>query len=350
MTLDLKALDSDRVFESTRRFEDLAEFHVPFDALTDSDATEATLRGLAESQGKVALVGPSGAGKSSVISAVLGPLAEGLADRLVPIRIPVAATDATTIEEPAAFAQHLLRTVIRYASEIIPTDDRKALERSVADQVTAARGGRSTRFDLGAPKLVANVGLSTEIKSGAEQIINEISASGAVDSMARLAEIFRAHQHEPVWIVDDSDRWLRIGVEDQTAVAEAFFRRIVPMLAREVDCGFVIAVHEEYLNLHAYREARTLLSREINLPVPADSRLAIASVIDHRLRLFFGSDTTTDDLIDGAGLGLLATIYATTRNLRKVLAVLNRATQLALTDRVDRLNPNLIQTAVVDLS
>jgi hypothetical protein len=346
----LEGLDSRRVFESTLRFEDLAEFHVPFDRLVRNEATEATLRDLAERQGKVALIGPSGSGKSSVIASVLGPLAEGLADRLVPIRIPVAATNATTIQQPVAFAQHLLRTVIRYASEIIPADERQALERSAADQVTAVGRERSTRINVGAPKILTDTGLSAEVKSGAEQIVNEVSASGAVGSMPRLAEIFRAHGREPLWIIDDSDRWLRIGGEDQTEVAEAFFRRIIPMLAREIDCGFVIAVHDEYLALDPYRESRPLLSRVIDLPSPPDPRAAIGAIVDHRVGLFFGTETGTDEVIDGPALDLLATTYSKGRNLRNVIATLNRATQLACTDRVDRLDRNLIQTALADLS
>jgi Cdc6-like AAA superfamily ATPase len=346
----LEGLDSQRVFESTLRFEDLAEFHVPFDLLVGDEATEATLRDLAEHQGKVALIGPSGSGKSSVIASVLGPLAEDLADDLVPIRIPVAATNATTIQQPVAFAQHLLRTVIRYASEIIPADERMALERSAADQITATGRERSTRINVGAPRILTDTGLSTEVRSGAEQIINEVSASGAIGSMPRLAEIFRARGREPLWIIDDSDRWLRIGGEDQTEVAEAFFRRIVPMLAREIDCGFVIAVHEQYLGLAAYRESRPLLSRVIDVPTPPDPRAAIATIVDHRMGLFFGPEAGTDELIDESGLDLLATNYSEGRSLRNVIATLNRATQLACTDRVEKVDRNLIQTALADLS
>jgi ABC-type transport system involved in cytochrome bd biosynthesis fused ATPase/permease subunit len=117
MSLELlEALEEARAFEATHRFEHLSDFHVPFDSLTGSESTEFPLRMLAEREGKVALVGPSGAGKSSVIASVLGPLAEELDEKIVPLRIPVATLRDEAATDPTTFARHLLETVVRYSS------------------------------------------------------------------------------------------------------------------------------------------------------------------------------------------------------------------------------------------
>lgn len=345
----LETLDDLRAFEPTRRFEDLGDFHVPFDRLTGSSQTEAALRGMAEHQGKVALIGPSGAGKSSVIAAVLGPLAEELPPRLVPIRIPVAAASAETVTSPGAFAQHLLQVVIRYSSELLTVEERRALEGASADQLARTGPERSHRISAGAPQLIVDVGLASEVRSGAEQSVVEVSAGRVLEAMARFLEVFRAHDREPFWIIDDSDRWLRVGGEDQPAIADEFFRRIVSMLAREVDCGFVIAVHDEYLGLGGYREAKPLLSRMITLPLPEDAVAALTSILDHRLTLF-EAEAGCDDLFDRAALELLAARYRDDRNLRNVLALVNRATQLACTDRAEVIGPDLVRTAQADLA
>lgn len=344
----LEALDDARAFEATHRFEDLGDFHVPFDLLTGTNSTEASLQRLAERRGKVALVGPSGAGKSSVIASVLGPLAEALAEEVIPLRIPVAATDPETATEPGAFSRHLLRTVIRYSTEILSEKERETLARAATNQVSTQGRQRSRRFSVGAPQLVADVGLATEVKSGAEQFVDEPTAGDAVEGAARLVEVFRAHGREPFLIIDDSDHWIRIGDKNLLEVADAFFTRIVPMLAREVGCGFVVAVHDEYLDLASYREARGLLSRAIELPTPADTAAAIAAVLKRRMELA-GVEAVLADLLEETATEMLAKRYAENRSLRKMLQTVDRATQMGCTDRVAAIGPELVQAAFAEL-
>jgi hypothetical protein len=350
MTLTLlEKLDEARAFEATHRFEDLGDLHVPFDSLTGTEATEARLRRLAEQGGKVALVGPSGAGKSSVVSSVLGPLVEDLAEEVVPLRIPVAATDAETATDPGAFSRHLLRTVIRYSTEILSERDREILARQAANTVSTQGRQRSHRFSVGAPKLVADIGLASEVKSGAEQFVDEASAGDAIEGAARLAELFRAHGREPFLIIDDSDRWIRIGGEDLREIADAFFMRIVPLLAREVGCGFVVAVHDEYLALDSYREARQLLSRAIELPLPDDRPGAVAAVLERRMGLA-GSPAPHGELLEESALAILAERYEQSRSLRKMLQTVDGATQIACSERALIIGPDLIQTALAELN
>lgn len=344
----LEALEDARAFESTHPFNRLSDFHVPFDELTGCEATESALRGMAERQGKVALVGPSGAGKSSVIASVLGPLSEGLADEVIPLRIPVAALDSETATEPNAFAQHLLRTVVRYSSEILSKEEREALSRSAADQVSSERGGRSHRFSAGAPKLLIDLGFATEIKAGAEQFVHAQSGGAAIEGSVRLVEIFRAHGREPFLIIDDSDHWIRIAGKDLTETADGFFLRVVPLLAREIDCGFVLAIHNQYLELESYREAGVLLSQTIRLPSPPDARAAIAQILERRIEV---AELTAawDDVLGTEALDLLADLYRENGSLRKMLATIDRATQLGCTNRVDTVTVELLQTALADL-
>lgn len=344
----LEALEDARVFEATHRFEHLSEFHVPFDELTQSEATESVLRTLAERQGRVALVGPSGAGKSSVIASVLGPLVEELAEEVVPLRIPVAAVDAKTATEPTAFAQHLLRTVIRYSTEILTPEERVLLSRSAADQVNTKSVGRSHRFSVGAPKLLLDLGFASEVKAGAEQFVDEQHGGVALEGAARLIELFHAHGRLPFLIIDDSDRWIRVAGKDPTEIANGFFLQVIPFLAREMGCGFVIAIHDQYLELESYREAGVLLNRTIRLPELPDPRSAIASILERRMQIA-GSPGRLNDAIDSAAIDLLAEIYQQNGSLRKMLATVDRAIQLGCTDRVKTVSAELIQTALADL-
>jgi predicted ABC-type transport system involved in lysophospholipase L1 biosynthesis ATPase subunit len=343
----LEALEDSRAFEATHRFEHLRDFHVPFDRLTGTESTEAPLRMLAERVGKVALVGPSGAGKSSVVASVLGPLAEELDEQVVPLRIPVASLRDDAATDPTAFARHLLETVIRYSSEILTSEERAALNRSAADQISTQGRERNQQFSVGAPKLLLDAGVAAEIRSGAEQFVNEQSGA-AIEGSARLVEIFRSHDREPFLILDDTDRWIRVAGKDQIEVANAFFLQIVPLLAREIGCGFVIAVHDRYVDLDSYRETKLLLSRIIDLPMPTDAESAITAILDRRIELA-DVEARSDELLEPEATQLLAELYRRNRSLRMMLATINRATQLGCTDRVGTISVDLLQTALADL-
>jgi Cdc6-like AAA superfamily ATPase len=348
MSLELlEALEDARAFEATHRFEHLSDFHVPFDRLTGTESTETPLRMLAERAGKVALVGPSGAGKSSVIASVLGPVAEELDERVVPLRVPVASLGDNAATDPTAFARHLLETVVRYSSEILTAEERAALNRSAADHVSTQGRERSQQFSVGAPKLLLDAGVAAEIRSGAEQFVNEQSGA-AIEGSSRLVEVFRSHDREPFLILDDTDRWIRVAGKDKIEIANAFFLQIVPLLAREVGCGFVIAVHDQYLDLDSYRETKPLFSRIIDLPMPEDAESAIAGILDRRIELT-GVEARSHELLEPDATRLLADLYRGSRSLRMMLATVNRATQLGCTDHVDAIGVDLLQTALADL-
>lgn len=188
---------------------------MPFDELTGRSDTEAVLAQMAQADGRVALVGPSGSGKSSVMSSVLGPLVEDLPERILPVRIPVAAVGEETATEFRAFAQHVVRTVIRYASpDTLTKAEREALEAGVADAKRRRRGERGFRANVAAPRELLNAGLATELKSGGEEIEERLGAGDVVAGLASMVAIYRSHDRDPFLVIDDSDAWLRIGETD----------------------------------------------------------------------------------------------------------------------------------------
>lgn len=343
----LLELDERRAFESTHRYEDLELFHVSFDELTGGRDTEAALGRMAENGGRASLVGPSGSGKSSVMSSVLGPLVEDLPEHALPLRIPVAATGEETVTEPRAFAQHVVRTVIRYASpEPLTRAERDTLEAGVADVRRRRRGERGVRGSLGAPREVLDAGLAAELKSGGEEIEERLGAGDVVPELAHMVAIFRSHDRDPFLVIDDSDTWLRIGGTDLTTVANAFFTRVVRMLAKELDCGFVVAVHDDYLELEGYREIRAFLSTEIRIPRLDPAVEGVGRILARRIELA-EVEAEPVELFEGGALGRLAAAYEDDSSLR---ATADRSVQHACSDGVAPVTSELVRTALAELA
>lgn len=344
----LNHLYDERAFEATRRFADLELFHVRFDELTGTEETEGRLARLAERQGKIGILGPTGSGKSSAIASVLGPFAAVLPERVIPLRIPVAASPPEEVTEPSAFARHVGRTVLRYATEILSDGDRRALDRGMADLRRAAERQRSWSLRLGAPRLLADAGLTADVKGRAEETEHAPAGGEIVAELQRLIETFRARDREPFLIIDDSDAWLRIDGSDLAEVASRFFDRVVRMLAKEVDCGFIVAVHDEYTELDAYRSAGDWLSAVIEIPTLPDGVAGVTRILAGRLELF-DSDAVIEEVIEPDAVAVLADRYAATRNVRDLLRTVDRALEHASSDGLAVLGPDLVRSALAEL-
>ncbi len=347
MTLEqLVELERSRAFEATRRFEDLYLYHVAFDDLNREQRTESVLARMVANGGRIGLIGPSGSGKSSVIGSVLGPLAEGIPDQLVPLRIPVGVESKSTVMEPRRLAQHIVRYVTRWASPERFTDAEKAnLDRVVADVARRVGAGRTRRFNLGLPLWMADVRVSQEVRSAGESFESRGSAADAIEGAKLMIGVFEAHGLELALVIDDSDSWLRVANLDRTNVANAFFSRNVPMLAKELGVAFVVAIHEEYLSLPGYLQAEPMLSTTIPLPRLANPRRGIRDILGRRLDVS-ELGLALADVLDPTALDQLDAYYRSNRSLRDVLKVTDRAVQHACSDGLESVTGQLIDQAV----
>lgn len=349
MSLELiNLLYDQRAFEATRRFADLELFHVPFDELTGNDETEASLARLAERQGKVGLMGPTGSGKSSVIASVLGPFAVRLPESIIPLRIPVAASGRDEVTEPVAFARHVAATVLRYSTEILSDEDRHVLDQGIADLRRVAERQRTWSMQIGAPRLLSDSNLTAQVKGRAEETERALAGGEVVTELQRLVDTFRANGREPFLIIDDSDAWLRVEGSDLSDLAAAFFGRVVPMLAKELDCGFVVAVHDEYQELEPYHAASKLLSSVIAVPMAADTVGAVTTILAKRLGLV-APEASTAAMIEQEAIEALAGRYASTRSIRDLLRGIDRALEHASSDGLQILGPDVVRSAMAEL-
>ena len=97
----LALLDREMAFQTSVRFDLLAETHVPLAQLGGPDLEAQLAQAIAKAEGVIAVTGRIGSGKSSLIAAVTDTLNEGF----VPLRVSVVGIEAG---QPAAFARHAM--------------------------------------------------------------------------------------------------------------------------------------------------------------------------------------------------------------------------------------------------
>ena len=165
------------------------------------------------------------------------------------------------------------------------------------------------------------------------------SAAEIVEALDDVFEIARRNDRTPVVVLDDTDAWTQPSRPGERDVLVAgFFGQVLRTLV-ERPCGLVVAAHDEYFGLPAFREAQGLLGEGV-LDVPRFStpeqllsllwqRAERARVGDPREWMDEGlAEPLFTFYVDGAGY-----------NLRKMLPVLKAAATDALQrghERIER--------------
>lgn len=331
----LAALRDANSLAQTLPFEQLEAYHVPFDELTGRDSVERELAYWAERRGRVALIGDSGAGKSSAMACVLGAFSEHLPGHVVPVRIPVELAGGEAIRTTAGFGRHVVRHVLRRAApEALSVSEVDSIERDTADLEHRVGRRRRAGFSLGLGRLLpVDAGISGDLTGAAVDLERQVGSGDVVDALIRMVELFRARRLDPFFVFDDTDHWLRLPGQAQTAneLARDFFANNVQMLTRELDCGFVLAVHRAYVEeVPAYARAAASLE-PIELPVLGDPPAAIERILQRRMdvdRL----GLTVADVFEPDSLAALGDVYADAPDLRLVMSVAGLAVRKAYDD------------------
>jgi energy-coupling factor transporter ATP-binding protein EcfA2 len=330
----LAALRDGNALAQTLTFEQLEAYHVPFDQLTNGREVEHELEYWSTRRGRVALVGDSGAGKSSVMASVLGAFSDSVPENLVPTRIPVALAESTAITEVAGFGRHLVRHILNWAApEALSSAEQEEVERRLSDMERRSGRRRRAGFSLGTGRLLPiDANLSGDLTGAASDFERQLGNGDVVLALRRLVDLFRARELEPFLVFDDTDAWLQLPGQEQAAreLATGFFSSNVRMLSREVDCGFVLAVHRSYLSLPAYQAIADSLEI-VDLPTLSDPVAAIFAILQRRIDVDeLGIEV--GDAFAGDAVEALAGIYADVPDLRRVMAIAGLAVRKAHDD------------------
>lgn len=313
---------------------DMRDYHVPFDELTQTEATEASLRGAVSKYERVALTGYSGCGKTSVARYSLDPAPE----RIAPIWVPVAYKSDGVTREPMLFAQYLVEVILDTANAVrrISRRDREALLAGATSDISLPVEARKLGLGVTIKHwiLQGNVALDITRTVGGGTLPR--SEEAVLAKANDVIEAIKAHDLYPVLVMDDTDRLIGRAKADE--IIPVFFGTVLRSVVDNLYAGIVVAAHPYYLKRNDYRRhAEGLIERHITIP-ELETADALGRVLRPRIRFVSTRHEAATVFRDDA-LEELFAVYrsADERSIRGALAVAHAALGRCQTDGADKI-------------
>jgi Cdc6-like AAA superfamily ATPase len=334
-------------FDGSPLHVDMPAYHVPFDDRGRRGCESGVVRA-ARSTERIGLLGPIGCGKTSVLRYALDTPDQAIA----PIWVSVAFDDDQVMLDVRRFAAHLVQSIVRDAQRAGTLTDR---ERDVILTASAERrplpgGTRRLAARVAATFWLASGDLSREVTSTLAGADLQRPAGEVLATVNRALETIRGADRQPVIVVDDSDSLTRrLGSRStRDELVAGFFGPVMRSLT-ELHAGLVVAVHEEYLQMASFEQARRehgALERLIAVPAVVSGQLS--RILDRRIGMSEGgriADALTDAAVDA-----LAELNrtATQRNLRATLGIAHAALVAAVDRGAELIDVQDIQRAAVE--
>lgn len=336
----LQVLDDGFAFQTSGRFDLLADEHVPYATLGATDVDRELRRSIERGEGVTTVIGRMGSGKSSLIAAVTDSLDEGF----VPLRVSVIGVEAG---DAASFARHAITEIRDLPNVHLSRHESRALDRATAERETrtVARELRAG-FTIDAGRILTS-GVIGDIKRAAsEALTRAVDPSDVLRAMQRLFDVFWKVGRCPVLIVEDTDHW-----GGTPEVADAFFDQTSRAFGK-LDAVMVVAAHSDYRRLDGYERVRDRLTAEILLPQLPEVAKGLTFVLEQRMHLA-GVSVPLKEILEPAGLQLLSQSYVESvtdgmgGDLRRTLAVMRAALDIALAEPTAQcVSPGHVQEAI----
>ncbi len=308
-----------QAFASTRPFDALAGFHVPFERLVADASVERRLETVLRRRGRAVVVGRPGSGKSSVLATLLHPPEELGLPTYAPVRLAIGGERAADL---LADARELARRVIGdIAASYLTGEDAAALRARGASTVTIA--GRATEVTRQLGTRHAHV--SKRVRQAAESYSIERASAEVIAALkAALDELVDA-ELVPVLLLDDADGILSLPgltAEERTELAEQFFAVGFPPLIKDLDVAVLIAAQPSYERVGAFKHLqRDLIDASVTLPTATEfSEQGVRLLISHAMRVS-GVSSPLDTVFDGGAMTTLLKLRYSMETVRQLLSV-----------------------------
>ncbi len=342
----LDELSAAHAFDSSPLHVDMPAYHVPFDDRGRTGTESGVVRAVSGAE-RLGVQGPIGCGKTSLLRYALDDPDSPFA----PIWVSVAFDDDAVILDARRFAAHLVQSILRDAERArsLSEQQRSAILTAAAAKRPLPGSERKLAGKLAAKFWIASGGLAREVTRSLGGAELERPAAEVLDAVNHALEVIADTGRQPVIVVDDSDSFTRRPASRATReeLVGAFFGPVLRSLT-EVQAGFIVAVHDEYVRMPAFAAARRehgALERLLAVPEIVSGQLA--RILDRRTRL--ATDAGRESVFSPEAVAELAELNRgrARRNLRSTLGIAHDALVGALDRGGELIEANDIERAAV---
>lgn len=345
--LTLNQLLDAHAFDGSPLHVDMPAYHVPFDDRGRQGCEGAVVRA-ARGTERIGLQGPIGCGKTSVLRYAL----DAPNQEIAPIWVSVAFDDDQVMLDVRRFAAHLIQSIVRDAQRAGTLTDRErdAILTASAERRPLPGSMRRLAARVAASFWIASGDLWREITSTLAGVDLQRPAGEVLENVNRALETIRAADRQPVIVVDDSDSLTRRLASRATRdeLVAGFFGPVLRSLT-ELRAGLVVAVHDEYLQLPSFTQARRehgALERLIQVPAVVSGQLH--RILERRVRMALSG--AAGDALTRPAVDALAELNrtGTGRNLRTTLGIAHAALVAAVDRDAELIDVLDVQRAAVE--
>lgn len=342
----LDALRAAHAFDSSPLHVDMPAYHVAFDD-PGRTGTESGIVRAAHSAERIGVQGPIGCGKTSLLRYALDDPDSALA----PIWVSVAFDDDAVILDPRRFAAHLVQSIMRDAERArsLSEKQRNAILTAAAAKRPLPASERKLAGKLAAKFWIASGEVAREVTRSLAGVELDRPASEVLDAVNQALEVIADTGRQPVIVVDDSDSFTRRPASTATReeLVGASFGPVLRSLT-EVHAGFVVAVHDEYVQMGSFATARREQGAlERLLPVPEIVSGQLERILDRRTGL--ATDVGRDAAFSPDAVVEVAELNRgrERRNLRSTLGIAHDALVSAIDRGAELIEATDIERAAV---
>lgn len=326
----LAAAAAPQVFDPTPPPDTLGTCLAPYESLIEGCQLESDLHARLRAYARIALVGPRGCGKTSVARYALD------AEDVAMILINVVTEKQKDISTVRGFLRILVSQLVNRAETAgkITQSQRQKLLAAAQPTLPLDRQLISYRAALSGGHWLLRGSIARDVTKtiGGGRTYNTTQALR--EAAAEALEVVGSHGLVPVLVADDTDRLGRVAGKAAGKVLGGFFGEVLRELADNLECGLLIAIHDDYLTSDDfdYRELTHGVLENMWMPKLTHAE-QLAAIISRRAE-FLTPPCAAPDLVAADALHTLIRLHCNEHagSVRRTLGVLAAALKLAVDD------------------
>lgn len=323
--------------------------YTPFEKITDAHTEESVRKALVRKE-LISLKGIGGSGKTCVAQHVFLTPKE---DYFPIVLNPMTENVVSICSSQEEFTRFILEQMAKAVSKFTEVDKetRKLLVDAMSDKISFVDVKKKVSLRIGVhfsilpflplvkPELASDLG--TYLQKSIEQ---KVYNTQRIECIQRLSETIEEYNIVPVFLIDDTDKFLKHPDLDLSGLVPKFFGLIVPMLSK-LKRPCIVAAHTYYDQSPSYKECEKNVF-DCKVTIPEVDYEGLTQIVQKRIESLEEADWT--EVFDEGTIKLIYQRYKKTRRLRDPMSLCKLCVDWASQNHVGKISDTVLASVLVE--